>query len=140
MRIENINEDFTKSDLKYSIITFVSSDFIMCKDTFLMYIKKKYNSIKELKKQKKKSGEVAYINKNNKYIFYIIIADYIENNVNILNILKAICDLKKLIEYLKITDIMSSRLHINNVYKDTKIIYDYFKEIMPDNLNLYLLS
>ncbi|CCU56152.1 unknown similar to AMEV247 [Choristoneura rosaceana entomopoxvirus 'L'] len=138
MRIEHINEDFSSTDLNYNIITFITSDFILCKDKYLIFIKKKYNSIKELKKTEKKSGEVAYIYKNNKYIFYIIISDYIENSINIVNILKALCSLKKLIECLKITDIMTSHSHVEDTY-DSKLIYTYLKEIMPEDLNLYLL-
>ncbi|CCU55851.1 unknown similar to AMEV247 [Choristoneura biennis entomopoxvirus] len=138
MRIEHINEDFSLTDLNYNIITFITSDFILCKDKYLIFIKKKYNSIKELKKQKKKSGEVAYIYKNNKYIFYIIISDYIENSINVVTILKALCSLKKIIECLKITDIMTSHSHVEDTY-DSKLIYNYLKEIMPEDLNLYLL-
>ncbi|AAG02953.1 hypothetical protein AMV247 [Betaentomopoxvirus amoorei] len=138
MRIEYINEDFSTTDLNYNIISFISSDFVLCKDKCLIYIKKKYNSIKELKKQKKKSGEVAYIYKNNKYIIYIIIADYIESKVNILNILRALDNLKIILEKLKITDIMTSRSHIEDVYETDKL-YKYLREIMPEELNLYLL-
>ncbi|CCU56470.1 unknown similar to AMEV247 [Mythimna separata entomopoxvirus 'L'] len=138
MRVENINENPYTSDLNYNIITFVSSDFVMCGDDYLLFIKKKYNSIKELK-NKKKSGEVAYVCKNNKYLFYIIISDYIENKVNIINIFKALCNLKIILEYLKIKDIMTSRYHVSNIYSDPSVIYNYLQEIITDDLNLYLL-
>jgi hypothetical protein len=139
MRIEHINENFISSDLNYAIIVFISSDFIMCTDEFVIYIKKKFNSIKDLKKQKKNIGNVAHIFKNNQHIFYVIISDSIENKILQINIQKCIHKLSELIILYNIKHLMTSELHLEKVSANYDKILDYMNEIMPNDIDLYLL-
>ncbi|BAO49471.1 hypothetical protein [Alphaentomopoxvirus acuprea] len=138
MRVENINDYIFNIDSETALIIFISSDFIMCRDHYYLYIKKKFNSIKELKRQKKKTGEVSYIYKHGIYVFYLIISDYIENNIYNINIKKALNELNKHVTNLNINTIATSKDHINIISEYYENILEYMNEIFSNDITLYL--
>src|SRR6266542_4739208 len=62
---------FTDAPENSSLAHCVSADFKMSKGIAKIF-KKNYGDIKELFNQHKKVGQVAILQKNNRYIFYII--------------------------------------------------------------------
>ncbi|XP_044746394.1 protein DDB_G0276689-like isoform X2 [Coccinella septempunctata] len=86
-----------KAPKKYALAHCVSKDFHMNKGIALTF-KQKYEGINELKSQNKSTGEVAFINRDNRNIYYLITKEFYYEKPKYETVFKALIDLRKLCE------------------------------------------
>jgi hypothetical protein len=96
-----------------TIVHSISKDFLLNSPTS-KYFKKQYNSIKNIKNQNKKIGEIAMIKNKNRYILYMLIKDNDWDIENEFAIVKCLMYLNNFCKFYNITEIM----FIKNDYRN----------------------
>ncbi|RHZ75308.1 hypothetical protein Glove_216g113 [Diversispora epigaea] len=100
---------FVDSDENDALAHCISQDLRMGKGIALSFLKK-YKGVDELKAQKKQVGQVAYLLRENRYIFYLITKSNVNDKPTEENFEKSLVDLRNLCEKLNVQGLSVPRL------------------------------
>ncbi|CAG8719138.1 32578_t:CDS:1 [Gigaspora margarita] len=87
----------------------VSQDLRMGKGIATIF-KERFNGVAELKKQNKKVGEVAYLHRENRYIFYLITKPTAWDKPTEEDFKKSLIELRKLCEQFEVSGLSLPRI------------------------------
>ncbi|CAJ0649545.1 15915_t:CDS:2 [Entrophospora sp. SA101] len=122
-----------------SLVHCVSQDLRMGKGIATMF-KNLYSGIGELKSQNKKVGQVAYLLRENRYIYYMITKMYYYNKPRKQDFEASLKELKSLCENQGVTGLSMPRIGAGLDKLDLDYVIETVKEIFKDKIRYSKLS